>query len=173
MTRMERPTATTALQMPGNHSWFLALASAWQRARSNARKATYLGSGHRLDNHGPRLGSLNAEHTRAVQTKQAASGHDAAGSLVDGGDVALHCSLPHRVLQLVQAFDLQASELIDGLDGLGLQRVRDHMENRATVFIAKLRRDLFVGQSGSPELNGSGAPGGGQGSVPMLTLDAR
>jgi len=69
---------------------------------------------------GPRLGSLNAEQTRAVQTQQAASGHDAAGSLVDGGDVALHCSLPHRVLQLVEPFDLQATELLDRLDGLVL-----------------------------------------------------
>ena len=156
MTRMERPTATTALHMPGNYSWFLALASAWQRARSNARKATYLGSGHRLDNHGPRLGSLNAEHTRAVQTKQAASGHDAAGSLVDGGDVALHCSLPHRVLQLVQAFDLQAAQLTDSLDRLGFDGLRDHAVDGATVGIPKLHRDPFIGQALRSELDGPG-----------------
>ena len=73
--------------------------------------------------------------------------------------MTVHCSLPHRQLQAVQPFHLQAAELADGLSRLGPQCLRDDVKDGATACIPKLHGNLVVGEAGCPELDSPGTAG--------------
>ena len=102
-----------------------------------------------------------------------ASGHDDPDGQAGGRHIAIHGLLPDPELQPVQAFDLQAAELIDGLDGLGLQRIRDQAVDGAPVGVSELRCDLVIGQPCGLELNGPHPPCSSQRLIAVLTMDWR
>ena len=88
---------------------------------------------HRRNDHGLGCRFANAEHTRAFQTEQSAPGHDDANGQRPCVNIAGHRLWPDPELQSVQAFDLQAAELIDGLDGLRFEGLRDQVVDGASA----------------------------------------